>query len=76
MEYQFCQGNGTTKQEARQIVGRALGKSLPLSAAVHHVNGDQNDNGNSNLVACEDKTYHKLLHTRTEALIACGNVHW
>ena len=28
------------------------------------------------LVVCEDKTYHMLLHRRTDALEACGHANW
>ena len=76
MEYQFHEGDGTSKREARRIIGEVLGKPLPLSAEVHHVNGCEWNNSNSNLVACESRAYHKLLHIRTRALIACGHANW
>ena len=58
------------------IVEKALGRYLPNDAVVHHVNGVVNDNTNTNLVLCENNTYHKLLHKRQRALIACGNPSW
>lgn len=51
----------------------ALGKKLPAGVHVHHVNEDRSDNRNENLVICQDVKYHKLLHTRTEALKATGD---
>lgn len=55
------------------LAERAIGKSLPKGAVVHHVNGDRGDNSPENLVVCENQTYHFLLHRRQDALAACGN---
>ncbi|MCF8532418.1 MAG: HNH endonuclease [Reyranella sp.] len=58
------------------VVETAMGKPLPEKAEVHHINGVPSDNDNSNLVACEDRAYHKLLHRRQRALDACGHADW
>lgn len=58
------------------VVERALGHPLPVGAVVHHVNGVRDDNRNENLVACQDQSYHKLLHRRAEALRECGHADW
>ncbi len=58
------------------VAEAALGRSLPESAEIHHVNEDPADNRGSNLVICEDKAYHKLLHRRMRALAACGHADW
>src|ERR1035437_4065530 len=55
------------------IVEKVLGKKLPAGAEVHHVDSDGRNNKNTNLVVCPTKSYHKLLHRRTEALEASGN---
>lgn len=52
---------------------KALGKPLPSGAEVHHINLNQADNRNANLVICKDHEYHSLLHMRTEALAVAGN---
>lgn len=58
------------------ICEKALGKVLPTGAEPHHVNGLKADNSNSNLVICQDRAYHMLLHQRQRALAACGHANW
>jgi len=58
------------------IAEMALGKSLPKNAVVHHVDGNKQNNINSNLVICPDKKYHNLIHARMRALAICGNPNW
>ena len=58
------------------IVERALGHPLPANAVIHHVNRNNADNRNSNLVICQDSSYHKLIHLRMIALKACGHSDW
>lgn len=55
------------------IASRALGRPLPKGSEVHHVNEDGTDNSPWNLVICENAAYHKLLHRRTKAYLACGD---
>lgn len=57
----------------RVIAERALGKALPSRAQVHHVDGDQSNNANTNLVICESIAYHRLLHVRTRIVKRGGN---
>ncbi len=59
--------------EHRLIVEQAIGRFLAPRHPVHHVDNNPANNKNCNLVACEDQAYHKLLHQREAALIACGN---
>lgn len=56
----------------RAVAERALGKPLPPGAEVHHVDGDSTNNAPSNLVICQDRAYHWLLHERTRILRAGG----
>ena len=58
------------------IVEKVLGKFLPKKAIVHHFNGIKTDNQNKNLIVCEDRAYHNILHRREKALKECGHAHW
>ncbi len=64
-EGRYRRRNGTKEHIA--IAERALGKSLPALAKVHHVDGSTTRNANSNLVICENQAYHLLLHARGSA---------
>lgn len=58
------------------LAEKILGKSLPQSACLHHLNGNPADNRPKNLVICQDNAYHKLLHQRTRAWQECGHANW
>lgn len=68
-------GGGTKgyKFDHRIIADLALGHPLPASAVMHHVNGIKTDNRNSNLVICENQSYHRLLHRRARERKAVDN---
>lgn len=55
------------------VAEKALGKLLPFGAEVHHVDRNARNNENSNLVICEDRQYHFLLHRRQRIVDAGGN---
>jgi HNH endonuclease len=55
------------------IAETALGRILPGGAEVHHVDENRQNNANNNLVICQNRAYHMLLHQRTDALKACGD---
>lgn len=65
----------TTRVLHRILVEKVLGKKLPRGAEIHHVDGFRNNNINSNLVVCENREYHHLLHVRVEALECAGDPH-
>ncbi len=55
------------------IAEAALGKPLPLSVEIHHVDGNKRNNANRNLVICQDREYHLLLHVRARIVRAGGD---
>ena len=60
-------------KETTLIAERVLGKPLPKSAVIHHVNFDRSDDRKTNLVICENHAYHRHLHIRMAALEKSGN---
>ncbi len=73
VSYRSAHRGGQLKNEHVVIAEKALGKPLPKGAIVHHHNSIRSDNRNSNLIICQDQTYHLLLHVRMRALKECGN---
>jgi hypothetical protein len=55
---------------------KALGKPLPPYSEPHHVDLSRDNNHPSNLVLCQNRRYHMMLHIRTKALHECGNADW
>ncbi len=64
--------NGASRDVHRIRAERALGKPLPVTAHVHHVDRDMKSL-TPRLVICQDAAYHALLHIRTRAKEAGGN---
>jgi len=60
-------------QEHVLIAERALARILPIGAEIHHVDENPLNNANKNLVICENRRYHFLLHVRARVLRAGGN---
>lgn len=54
------------------VAEETIGFSLPPGAVVHHIDQNRANNNPGNLVVCEDRRYHALLHSRTESLHATG----
>lgn len=67
---------GKSKYEHQAIVEKAIGRRLPSTARIHHVDENRLNNSPSNLVVCPNDAYHRLLHLRTEALNASGNANF
>lgn len=57
------------------VVEKLIGP-LPPNAVVHHIDEDTKNNANTNLVVCQDRAYHNLIHRRIRALRECGNANW
>jgi hypothetical protein len=74
--YTMHESGGRAVLEHVLLAERALGKPLPKGAQVHHVDGDRSNNAPGNLVICDSRAYHALLHKRTRALKACGHADW
>jgi hypothetical protein len=55
------------------IAERALGRYLPDGVEIHHVDENPRNNTPGNLVICQSKAYHKLLHVRMRVLRAGGD---
>jgi len=58
------------------IAENVLGKPILKCTPIHHIDRTPANNKNNNLVICENKAYHGLLHQRQRAYDACGNPHW
>jgi len=71
---EVCEGaaNGY-KSEHTLVAERALGHRLPKHAVIHHVDGNRSNNSPKNLVICEDRSYHQLLHQRQRIIDQGGN---
>lgn len=69
-------GGGGNDLEHIVIAESVIGRTLPVGVEVHHVNEDRSDNRNRNLVICQDRQYHRLLHVRMRAFKVCGDVNW
>lgn len=55
------------------VAEKALGRPIPTSVEVHHANLIKSDDSNSNLVICQDRSYHAFIHARTRIFLAGGN---
>jgi len=62
------------EREHRLLAERALGHPLPPQSVVHHFNESKTDNSPGNLVLCQDRAYHNLLHARLDRLKDTGSL--
>ena len=58
------------------VAENILGNFLPQGAIPHHHDGNRSNNVPSNLVICQDFSYHMLLHKREKAFRECGHASW
>lgn len=68
----YSQAGDASEYVHRIVAERALGRPLPASVEVHHVDGDITSR-TPRLVICQDRAYHKLLHARERIVRAGGN---
>lgn len=61
------------KFEHVALAEKAIGRTLPIGAQVHHVDGNGTNNAGLNLVICQDQAYHRLLHTRAAVVRSGGD---
>lgn len=54
------------------IAEKALGKYLPEGIEIHHLDEVKSNNSNSNLIVCQDRSYHRILHSRAKSMKATG----
>jgi len=59
--------------EHRIIIETILGYYLPAKCVIHHVDVNRSNNANYNLVVCENRIYHRLLHHRARLKRKYGN---
>lgn len=66
--------NGTGIVKACNVIAEiVLGHKLPKGSLVHHVDLNRQNDENTNLVICENRKYHNLIHRRTRAFRESGN---
>lgn len=68
--------NTKARGYGRIVAEKVLGKKLQTKNQVHHIDFCNEHNENNNLVVCENREYHMLLHRRTLALNICGHADW
>ena len=69
--YKVESAGGILQLSHRVRAAAALGKPLPPTSRVHHVDGTKSIQ--SPLVICQDAAYHALLHARLRVLRVGGN---
>lgn len=72
--YRIATGTGSKLLHVA-LAEKALGHPLPPGAQVHHVDEVRSHNWNSNLVICESRAYHSLLHARMRIVAVGGDPH-
>lgn len=71
VEYRSTAAGGRRITLHRLRAERALGKTLPKGAVVHHADGSKRED--APLVICQDERYHQLLHARMRVKAAGGD---
>lgn len=71
----YSKKNGYIKR-SRLVAEKILGKYLPRSACIHHIDGIKSNDLPNNLIVCENSGYHSFLHGRQRAFRSCGCINW
>jgi hypothetical protein len=58
------------------VIEEVMGKYLHPNSIPHHIDLNKTNDNKNNLVVCEDRDYHNLLHRRLKALRECGHATW
>lgn len=66
--YILVRVDGKYVQEHILIAEKALGRKLSRKHPVHHHDENRTNNANSNLVICQSRGYHNLLHARMNCI--------
>jgi len=74
--YERVNVNGERTHGHRIVIEEVLGKLFPNNAVTHHIDENRQNNNKNNLVLCEDRNYHNLLHKRITARRECGHASW
>lgn len=61
--------DGVRVMEHRQVAEEQLGRPLRAGEVVHHIDLDKTNNSPSNLVVCESRSEHRLVHVSIEQLV-------
>lgn len=67
------EGSLSEKRKYVKAAERAMGRSMPKGAVVHHVDRDRTNGANNNLVILQSCAEHLALHHRLRVLRAGGN---
>ena len=62
--------------ESHLLAEKTLGKELPESVVIHHVDGKKGQQNPRAIVICQDDVFHMLLHKRLRAYRQCGHTSW
>lgn len=71
--YPLMYVEGRRVPEHIYLAEKALGGPLPEGAEVHHFDENRANNSPQNLVICQDRSFHRLLHQRQRIVRAGGD---
>jgi len=73
----YTDWSGRTRYVHRRVMEKKLGGPIPRGLAVHHINGDKDDNRPENLIAVRPGVHGRLHGNYQYACFRCGRPgHW